>query len=330
MRESPEEVNSPYFMGSGLNNGKIPSISSFWLSLKISKPTKLLLTGSRGFTGLHLILEAKSRGIEVIGLQSDITDAPTLEKEVLEIAPDAVIHCAGISFVASKDQEAFYRVHALGTSNLLTSLTKLPIKPSKVLLASSATVYGNAALTPTPENYPLRPIDHYAMSKVSMEEMARTFFERLPIIIARPFNYTGPGQHDNFLIPKLIRHFSQKAPGIELGNLNVEREFNDVSTICQAYLALLEHGVVGEIYNVGTGKVRSLGDVVDTLVKLTHHPIQISVNPDFVRANEVHRMCGDPKKLQQLLFQQKIEIQIPTLEETLQKMLDAASTRQTP
>ena len=295
------------------------------MELKISKPIKILLTGSRGFTGKHLISEANTQKMEIVSLQSDITNASDLETEVIKVAPDAVIHCAGISFVASKDQEAFYRVHALGTSNLLTALTKLPQKPSKVLLASSATVYGNAALTPTPEDYPLKPIDHYAMSKVAMEEMAKTFFDKLPIIIARPFNYTGPGQHDNFLIPKLIRHFSQKIPQIELGNLNVEREFNDVSTICQAYLALLEHGTSGEIYNVGTGKVRSLKYVVDALIKLTNHPIQISVNPDFVRANEVHRMCGDPSKLQDLLNKHQIQLRIPPLEQTLQSMLDAAS-----
>lgn len=294
------------------------------MDLKISHPKKILLTGSRGFTGKHLISLANILGDEVIGLQSDITDALALEKEILMVQPDAVIHCAGISFVASKDQEAFYRVHALGTSNLLTALTKLPQKPSKVLLASSATVYGNAALTPTPEDYPLKPIDHYAMSKVAMEEMAKTFFDRLPIIIARPFNYTGPGQHDNFLIPKLIRHFSQNAPTIELGNLNVEREFNDVSTICQAYLALLEYGEPGEIYNVGTGKVRSLGHVVDTLIKITDHPIQISINPDFVRANEVHRMCGNPEKLNALLSKHQVTLRIPSLEETLRNMLNAA------
>lgn len=295
------------------------------MDFKINKLKKILLTGSRGFTGKHLISEAISQKIEIIGLKADITNASDLEKEVLQVAPDAVIHCAGISFVPSKDEEAFYRVHALGTSNLLTALTKLPCKPFKVLLASSATVYGNASLTPTPEDYPLKPIDHYAMSKVAMEEMAKTFFDRLPIIIARPFNYTGPGQHDNFLIPKLIRHFSQKIPQIELGNLNVEREFNDVSTICQAYLALLKFGVPGEIYNVGTGKVRSLKSVVETLVKITSHPIQINVNPDFVRANEVHRMCGNPKKLQELLIKNQTELYIPALEKTLQNMLDTAS-----
>ena len=127
--------------------------------------------------------------------------------------------------------------------------------------------------------------------------------------------------------PKLIRHFSQRASTIELGNLNVEREFNDVSTICQAYLALLEFGEPGEIYNVGTGKVRSLGNVVDTLVNLTKHPIQISVNPDFVRANEVHRMCGDPAKLNKLLSDHRISLAIPSLEETLQSMLNAVDIR---
>ena len=270
------------------------------------------------------------RGFELIGLQSDITDLIALEKEVLKVAPNAVIHCAGISFVASKDQEAFYRVHALGTSNLLTALTQLPQKPKKVLLASSATVYGNAVLTPTPEEHPLKPMDHYAMSKVAMEEMAKTFFDQLPIIIARPFNYTGVGQHDNFLIPKLIRHFAQKAPAIELGNLLVEREFNDVATICEAYLALLEYGHAGEIYNVGTGQVRSLASVVDTLVKLTQHPMKISVNPDFVRANEVRRMCGNPQKLMDLLRLHNVTLQIPSLEETLQKMLDVAGSNASP
>ena len=273
---------------------------------------------------------AQLRGFELIGLQSDITDLIALEKEVLKVAPNAVIHCAGISFVASKDQEAFYRVHTLGTSNLLTALTQLPKKPKKVLLASSATVYGNAALTPTPEDYPLKPMDHYAMSKVAMEEMAKTFFDQLPIIIARPFNYTGVGQHDNFLIPKLIRHFAQKAPAIELGNLLVEREFNDVATICEAYLALLEYGHAGEIYNVGTGQVRSLANVVDILVKLTQHPMKISVNPDFVRANEVRRMCGNPQKLMDLLRLHNLKLQIPSLEETLQKMLDEAGSNASP
>jgi len=289
----------------------------------MSQTKSLLITGARGFTGKYFASEAEKLGYLVHSLKADITKPEDLEAEITQIAPNYVAHLAGISFVASKDKEAFYKVHALGTSNLLSALTKLTKKPSKILLASSATVYGNAAMTPTPETFPLAPIDHYAMSKVAMEEMAKTFFNQLPIIIARPFNYTGPGQHDNFLIPKLIRHFAQKVSSIELGNLEVEREFNDVSTICGAYLALLEFGTPGEIYNVSTGKVRSLKGVVDTLVKLTNHQINITVNPDFIRPNEVHRMCGDPQKLMSLLSSHQIVLEIPALEVTLQNMLNA-------
>lgn len=289
----------------------------------MSQTKTLLITGARGFTGKYLASAAANQGYTIHALQSDITQPDDLEQEIIRVEPDYIAHLAGISFVASKDKEAFYTVHALGTSNLLQAATKLTKKPSKILLASSATVYGNATLTPTPESFPLTPIDHYAMSKVAMEEMAKTFFNDLPIIIARPFNYTGPGQHDNFLIPKLIRHFAQNANSIELGNLNVEREFNDVSTICDAYLALLQFGKRSEIYNVSTGKVRSLKEVIDTLVNITGHRIDITVNPEFIRANEVHRMCGDPGKLMAVLNQHQISLNIPLLETTLQKMLDA-------
>lgn len=302
-------------------NGKIREINYQYRLQKITEPIKILLTGSRGFTGKHLTVAVNTLGMDVVGLKSDITDIFSLEDEIAAISPDAVIHCAGISFVASKDQEAFYRVHALGTSNLLSALVKLPKIPNKVLLASSATVYGNAEVTPTPEDCILKPIDHYAMSKVAMEEMAKTYLDKLPIVIARPFNYTGPGQHENFLIPKLVKHFLQQSPTIELGNINVEREFNDVSTICQAYIYLLKFGVPGETYNVSTGNIRSLGHVVNTLIEITNHPIQISINPNFIRPNEVHRMCGNPQKLMNLLEKNHEKIQIPTLRQTLEQML---------
>jgi nucleoside-diphosphate-sugar epimerase len=228
--------------------------------------------------------------------------------------------------VASKDHEAFYRVHALGTSNLLQALTKLQSAPKKILLASSATVYGNSTNHLSAENQALAPIDHYATSKVAMEEMAKTFFKRLPIVIARPFNYTGPGQKGNFLIPKLVDHFAQKKPFIELGNLNIEREFNDVHMICDAYLKLLELGNAGEIYNVCSGQARSLQFVLDALKEITGHDIEIRVNPDFVRASEVHRMVGSPEKLKNLLKANGLSLQASGLDDTLQKMLSSASS----
>ncbi len=272
---------------------------------------------------MHFAKLAEAAGHRITALQSNITDAAALEAEVLTTDPDWVIHFAGISFVASKDDEAFYRVHALGSSNLLASLSKLRKKPVKVLLASSATVYGNSNVAHASEDQQLNPIDHYAMSKVAMEEMAKTFMDRLPIIIARPFNYTGPGQKGNFLIPKLIAHFTQKNASIELGNLNVEREFNDINMICEAYLNLLQYGTPAETYNVGSGNARSLKQVIDTLIQMTGHAIEVKVNPDFVRANEVRRMCADPAKLNALFQAQGIQLNVPPLEYTLQRMLQA-------
>lgn len=288
------------------------------------------MTGARGFTGIHITEMAQNQGIKVIDLKSNLNDEDALNQEIAQIAPDYVAHLAGISFVASKDHEAFYRVHALGTSNLLQALTKLETAPKKILLASSATVYGNSTNHLSVEDQPLTPIDHYAISKVAMEDMAKTFFNRLPIVIARPFNYTGPGQKGNFLIPKLVDHFAKRKSFIELGNLNIEREFNDVNMICDAYLKLLELGKANEIYNVCSGQARSLQFVLDTLKKITGHDIEIRVNPDFVRASEVHRMVGSPEKLKHLLSNNGLSLQIPALEDTFKQMLNAASASSSP
>lgn len=285
-----------------------------------------MVTGARGFTGIHITEMAQDQGIKVIALQSNLNDEKALNQEIAQISPDYVAHLAGISFVASKDHEAFYRVHALGTSNLLQALTKLQTAPKKILLASSATVYGNSTNHLSVEEQPLTPIDHYAISKVAMEDMAKTFFNRLPIVIARPFNYTGPGQKGNFLIPKLVDHFAKRKSFIELGNLNIEREFNDVNMICDAYLKLLTLGKANEIYNVCSGQARSLQFVLDTLKKITAHDIEIRVNPDFVRASEVHRMVGSPEKLKQLLASNGMSLQIPALEDTFIQMLEASSS----
>lgn len=289
------------------------------------KNKTILITGARGFTGHYLAQASQKAGLTVIPMQSNLNDATALEKEVLDAKPDYVAHLAGISFVPSKDHEAFYRVHALGTSNLLQALTKLEAAPKKILLASSATVYGNSANHLSIEDQALTPIDHYATSKVAMEEMAKTYFNRLPIVIARPFNYTGVGQKGNFLIPKLVDHFAKRKPFIELGNLNIEREFNDVNMICDAYLKLLDFGKANEIYNVCSGQARSLQFVMDTLKSITGHDIEIRVNPDFVRASEVHRMVGNPQKLQQLLASKGLTLPIPALEDTFKQMLNASS-----
>ncbi len=269
---------------------------------------------------------AAAAGHEVVSLRANLTDAFAVKQEVNRIAPDAVMHLAAISFVGHSDDSAFYAVNVVGTTNLLAALAALPYRPSKVLLASSANVYGNCIASPINETQPPAPVNHYAMSKLAMELMARTYADRLPLVITRPFNYTGPGQDVNFVIPKLVKCFTQKAPAIALGNLHVEREFNDVQMVCSAYLQLLQHGEPGEIYNVCSGRPYTLQHVIDTLTRITGHEIKVEVNPVFVRANEVDRLCGNPAKLQTLLIRRGYMLNNPPLEEILGHMLAAAST----
>jgi GDP-6-deoxy-D-talose 4-dehydrogenase len=258
----------------------------------------ILLTGAAGFTGQHFATWAQASGHRVLLLKANLTDKAAVAAEVLQDAPDAVVHLAAISFVGHADEVAFYGVNVVGSMNLLSALAALPKPPRKVLLASSANIYGNCGASPIAEDQPPATVNHYAASKLAMEHMARTYADRLPIVITRPFNYTGAGQGKQFLIPKLVDHFVRKAPRIELGNLHVEREFNDVRMVCDAYLALLSHGQPGEAYNVCTGQTYTLQNILDLLTNITGHNIEVHVNSAFVRPNEVHRLCGNPAKLQ--------------------------------
>ena len=258
---------------------------------------KILLTGASGFTGPFFKAHAEMAGHVVVPLTADLTDQSAVVSQVQFIQPEAVVHLAGISFVGHTDDRAFYDVNVIGTTHLLRALTALSKRPIRVLLASSANVYGNSAVSPVAEQQAPAPINHYAMSKLAMEHMALTFSDRLDLVIARPFNYTGKGQAVHFLIPKLVSHFIEKAHCVELGNLEVEREFNDVRTVCEAYLKLLLLGAPGERYNVCSGRTHSLLNVVSILEKLTQHSMQININPAYVRVNEVRKLCGSVDKL---------------------------------
>lgn len=287
---------------------------------------RILLTGADGFTGRPFSEHASAFGHEVVALRSDLADQAGLCKEVLEAAPDAVVHLAAISFVGHEHEEAFYAVNVVGTTNLLDAVLQSPRRPERVLLASSANIYGNSEQSPLLETHQPAPVNHYAMSKVAMEYMARTYADRLDLIITRPFNYTGPGQDANFLIPKLAMHFAARAPVVELGNLDVEREFNDIRMVCDAYLHLLKHGEPGETYNVCSGQPYTLKHIIETFIDLTGHRIEVKVNQTFVRPNEVHRLNGSAAKLQATLDKHGVKLVNPALRDTLQSMLRAAET----
>ena len=258
---------------------------------------RMLVTGADGFTGVHFVKQAREAGYEVFEFNADLTNPQAVQAQVDAAAPDVVVHLAAISFVGHDKTSAFYDVNVIGTLNLLDALLKLPKPPTRVLLASSANVYGNCEQSPISETQSAAPLNHYAMSKLAMEHLAKTYVDKLPLFFVRPFNYTGPGQVESFVIPKLVAHFKRRAATVELGNLTVEREYNDVRMVTDAYLKLLEKAVIGQTYNICSSKTYTLHQVIDTLIELTGHSINVAVNPAFVRANELHRLCGDASKL---------------------------------
>ena len=270
---------------------------------------RALITGSKGFTGRYLAAELEAHGWEVWGLGAhpepadsryhcvDLSDANRLRTVLDAVAADAVIHLAAIAFVGHGDADDFYRVNLLGTRHLLAALAESTRPPESVLLASSANVYGNAAGGMLEESTTPNPANDYAVSKLAMEHMARLYMERLPITIVRPFNYTGVGQSTNFLLPKIVTHFRQKAARLELGNLDVWRDFSDVRAVVEAYRRLLDERPAGQIFNVCSGRTYSLREVVALATKLSGHALEIDINPAFVRANEVRTLCGSPQAL---------------------------------
>lgn len=268
----------------------------------------VLLTGAEGFTGRYVADALRQAGYRVLGLvrgapvqsdhfQADLTDADALRELVSRLQPDYAVHLAALAFVAQQDVESFYRVNLFGTLNLLDALIAARSPVRKVIVSSSANVYGNARHSPVTEDTCPAPVNHYAMSKLAMEHMALTRLDRLPIVLTRPFNYTGVGQSENFLIPKIVAHFRRREPVIRLGNLEVEREFNDVRMVAQAYLGLLEKADAGATVNICSGKGWRLRDVVDLLSHMSGHRIDIEVDPALVRANEVRTLVGSPDRL---------------------------------
>ena len=292
---------------------------------------RALITGLNGFTGHYLARELEAAGYRVFGtvhgsepegpdqLAVDLCDRAELGRVVADVRPDVVAHLAAISFVAHGDAEEIYRVNVVGTRNLLEALAALDTRPSAVLLASSANIYGNAAVCPIDESVPANPANDYAVSKLAMEYMARLWMDRLPIVITRPFNYTGVGQAPQFLLPKIVGHFQRREKVIELGNIDVERDFSDVRFVTRAYCRLLQKMPVGQVFNVCSGAVFSLKEVLAMMAEIAGYEIEVKVNPAFVRGNEVKRLEGCNRKL----FAAVGELPVIPLRETLAWMLEA-------
>ncbi|MEO6566251.1 MAG: NAD-dependent epimerase/dehydratase family protein [Casimicrobiaceae bacterium] len=298
----------------------------------MASPTeRILVTGAGGFTGHHLCALLRQHGHRVIELtehvtahadevQANLLDRASMQAAIGEVAPDRVVHLAAIAFPGHARVDEIYRTNLEGSLNLLDVLTERGHGRGGVLLASTATVYGAVDSPSIDENSPPNPGSHYAVSKLAMEQMARLFQRALPITVVRPFNYTGPGQREPYLVPKIVRHFAEGATDIELGNIEVTRDFLDVRSVVEMYARLMTMPVgAGQVVNICSGTGRTIRSIVTALEGITCRPMAIHINPKFVRVGEPQQMVGSTARLHKLIGTPRV---IP-FETTLRDMLQA-------
>lgn len=298
--------------------------------------SRVLVTGVAGFTGRYLAPLLAAQGHEVHGLvhrraeelpegvhevhEADLADQESIAAAVAAARPDLVVHLAAIAFVGHGDVGEMYRTNVVGTRYLLEALAKAADRPKMVLLTSSANIYGNAHEGVIDETMLPAPANDYGVSKAAMEAIARLYSERLPIVVVRPFNYTGNGQSGNFLIPKIVEHARGRQPLIELGNVDVARDFSDVRSVVQIYARLLnEPGAIGGVFNVCSGRAVTLREILSEVEDLTGHKMELRINPAFMRANEVRTLSGSAALLEGVIG----PLPHILLRQTLSWMLDA-------
>ncbi len=293
----------------------------------------LLVTGAAGFTGRYVLSLAREAGFKTVALtqnacsavpnaeqviQCDLTSMEDVKSAIKQAQPDYVLHLAAVSFVAHGSTKDMYLTNVVGTLNLLDALAEQPTVPEKVVVASSGNVYGSCLSLPITENEPVQPANDYGASKVAMETAVRLRMGQLPMIMTRPFNYTGVGQAEHFLVPKIVKAFKRRDRTIELGNLDVSRDFSDVRDVAEAYIRLLRAPAHSAVFNICSGKSTSLLSIIEKLNALAGYKIDVTVNPDFVRASEIKELYGSDDKLRKVIGDYRSH----ALDDTLQWMLN--------
>lgn len=296
--------------------------------------TLSLVTGADGFVGQHLVAELLRRGGTVVGavkqlpprlttlsdaeggrvqwVRLELERPDTIEEVIREFAFERVFHLAGLASASASfaDPVSYLRVNALGTLLLLEALARSRRESGReprIVVSGSAECYGAAAARhkPLTEDCPLEPQNPYGASKAAQEMLALQFYrsERLPAIVTRSFNHTGPGQASSFVAPQLAKQIleiqSRGSTGaVRVRDPEVRRDFTDVRDVVRAYIDLAERGEVGQVYNVCSGEATSVGEVTFLLAELAGVEVEVEVTPDRRRPTDIREMVGSYERLE--------------------------------
>ena len=275
-------------------------------------PRSVLITGITGFAGSHLAERFVTEGVVVHGIAHEDPPHPHLSAvadqvmvhrgNILELdsvsaalaasRPDAVVHLAAqaVPTLAARDPVATVRVNVLGTATLLTALDAHP--DVRLVMASSADVYGAPETELVDERAPLRPANVYAATKVASEALVREFGDhrRAATTVLRPANQIGPRQHAELAASAFAKQIAEAEahlaePLVKHGSLDARRDFLDVRDMAAAYVFAADLNEAGAaVYNVGTGHAVSVGEILQTLIALARLPVRAELDPERVRS----------------------------------------------
>lgn len=294
---------------------------------------RVFITGCSGFLASYLIDllhregNCKLSGItEIPGFTSDkidvhhidIRDKKKLFAIMKKIRPQVTFHLAAITNVAFswEHQDLTYEVNFIGSSNLIEAIA-LYAADSRVLLMSSAELYGDTEKKFLDENTAISVRNPYSLSKYAMEMAADLYInsKNFDIIKLRSFNFTGPGQDKKFVTSDFSAQIAAiekgtKEPAIRVGNLSAVRDFSDVRDTARYLKVIAEKGSRGGIYNLCSGTTHSIREILDILLSFSEKEIKVVEDKEKFRPLDISRLAGDRSLIRerfQLQPQYKIE-----------------------
>jgi GDP-4-dehydro-6-deoxy-D-mannose reductase len=291
---------------------------------------RILITGARGFVGPHLVaslrqkfkryielcITSKIRGVDpILGSidELDVTDAHAVNQCIARFRPSHVVHLAGLAAIrtAIANTSMAWQVHLFGTLNVANAILRQDPQCTLIFVGSGQ-VYGASARPghALDETTLLAPTNVYEATKAAADlALGALASQGLRCIRLRPFNHTGPGQAEDFVVPSFALQIArieagQQPPIIRVGNLDVERDFLDVRDVTEAYALTLAKSTdlpSGTILNVASGVPRVIRDLLDYLVALSPTHITIQQDPERMRLSDTPRFLGDASRARKLL-----------------------------